>query len=59
MFGLVSQVRSAVLHLRNPRILISRTLPLLVGGALLALAIKPRQILACRRFDARRFCQTG
>src|ERR1700737_4679768 len=59
MFGLVSPMRSSLLHLRNPCILIGRTLPLLVGGALLALAVKPRQILARRRLDARRLGQTG
>src|ERR1019366_9206568 len=57
VLGLVRQMRAPVLHLRNPRILVCRTLPLLVGRALLALAIQPRQVFTRRRRDARRLRQ--
>ncbi len=53
MLSLVRQVRAPVLHLRNPRVLVRRTLPLLVRHALLALAVQSRQVLAGRR------CQAG
>ena len=41
VLGLVRQMCAPVLHLRNPRILVDRALPLLVRRALLALAIQP------------------
>src|SRR5450432_3108269 len=50
-------VRAPVLHLRHPRILVRRTLPLLVRRALLALAIQPCQLFPRRRVDARGFRQ--
>ena len=49
---------AAVLHFRDPRVLVDRTLPLLVRGALLALAIQSRQVFAGRRIHARRLGQT-
>src|SRR5277367_1668527 len=52
VLGLVRQVRAPVLHLRDPRILVLRALPLLVRGALLALAVQPRQVFAGRRREA-------
>ena len=57
VFGLVRQVRPPVFHLRDPRILVRRTLPLLVRRAFLTLAIQSRQVLTRRRFDARGFRQ--
>jgi hypothetical protein len=38
----VGQVHTAILHLRDPRIFVDRTLPLPVQHALLALTIQPR-----------------
>jgi hypothetical protein len=52
MPGLVGQMRAAILHLRNPRILVDPTLPLLVRRALLALTVNPSQLFPRRRLDA-------
>ena len=58
VLGLVGQVRTAILHLRDPCIFVDRTLPLPVRRALLALAVQPRQLFARRRLDARRLRQS-
>src|SRR4029077_14093183 len=57
VLGPVSQMRASVLHLRNPRVPVRRTLPLLIRHALLALTVQPRQVFARRRFHPRRLRQ--
>src|SRR5450631_2354998 len=49
----VTATTAPVFHLRHPRILVRRTLPLLVRRALLALAIQPCQLFPRRRINAR------
>src|ERR1035437_5901260 len=50
---LVRQVRPPIFHLRDPRILIVRVLPIFVRSLLLSLPVQPRQIFPRRRFDPR------
>src|SRR6516164_236143 len=52
VLGLVCQVGTSILHLRNPRILIRRALPFFVRHPLLAFPVQPRQDLARRRLQA-------
>ena len=47
-------MRAAVLHLRDPRILVMRVLPLIVGPFLGAILVHLRQVFTRRRLDARR-----
>ena len=46
-------MRAAVLHLRDPRILVMRVLPLIVGPFLGAILVHLRQVFTRRRLDAR------
>src|SRR5260370_17605209 len=58
VLGLVRQMGAPVFHLRDPRLLVRRTLPLFVRRPLLALPIQSRQILPRRRLHPRRLGQS-
>ena len=52
VLGLVRQMRRPVLHLRDPRVRVARTLPILVGDLLpFALAVHPPQVFRRRILD--------
>ncbi len=57
VFGLVSQMRAAVLHLGDAGVRILRVLPVIVGTLLRPLAIYARQILPGRCLNTRFLCQ--
>ena len=59
LLGLVSQVRPVIFHLRDLRVGIVRMRPVVVRAFLRPLAIEARQVVARRRFDARRLRQLG
>jgi hypothetical protein len=54
MFGLVRQVRTPILHLRDARIRVAGAYPLLIGSLLLSLPVQPHQLFPRRVLDTRR-----
>ena len=59
VLGFVCQVGSPILHRRDSRIAIGGALPLLVGHALLAFPVQPRQLLPRRCRQARGLRQSA
>ena len=54
VFRLMCQMSASIFHLRDPRIGVCRTLPLIVGTLLLSLAVHPGQYFPRRIFNSRR-----
>ena len=53
VLGLVPQVRASILHLGDLGVRVMGMGPVIVGALVLSLAVKARQVLACRCFNAR------